>query len=365
MNDSLMRFVPPEILSRKSYTPGFQPKNDKDLIKLNTNENPYPPSPSVTQSVIEETKCLQLYPEPFSLKLRRLIAEKQNLKEDQVIIGNGSDDILNLCVRAFSDNERSVGMLNPSYSLYPTLTSLQRSSLHFIDFSDDQFDLPTEKIISSGVNLFFLTNPHAPSGVAFDQAKIAELAKRINAILVVDEAYADFANDSAIRLLSDAENLIVTRTFSKSYSLAGSRVGYAVASLELIDVLDSVREVYNLDRMSQAAAYAALKDQEYFEKCLQKILEERKRAYEFFTSLGWHTTESQANFIFTEPVNNEGKSGKAIAQSLFQHLEQNDIYVRYFPNHRLTQSKIRISIGTKEQMTTLFQNIKQWYDERS
>ena len=131
--------------------------------------------------------------------------------------------------------------------------------MHFIDFSDDQFDLPTEKIISSGVNLFFLTNPHAPSGVAFDQAKIAELAKRINAILVVDEAYADFANDSAIRLLSDAENLIVTRTFSKSYSLAGSRVGYAVASPDLVKVLDSVREVYNLDRMSQAAAYAASK----------------------------------------------------------------------------------------------------------
>ena len=365
MNDSFMRFVPPEILSRKSYTPGFQPINDKGLIKLNTNENPYPPSPLVAKSVLEETKRLQLYPEPFSLKLRMLIAEKQNLKENQVIIGNGSDDILNLCVRAFSDTGRSVGMLNPSYSLYPTLTSLQRSSLHFIEFTDDQFDLPTEKILSSGVNLFFLTNPHAPSGVAFDQSKIVELAKCINAILVVDEAYADFANDSAIRLLSDVDNLIVTRTFSKSYSLAGSRVGYAVASPDLIDVLDSVREVYNLDRMSQAAAFAALKDQEYFEKCLQKILEERERSYEFFTSLGWHTTESQANFIFTEPVKKGGKSGKETAQSLYQYLEKNNIFVRYFPNHRLTQSKIRISIGTQEQMSTLFQHIKQWQDERS
>ena len=211
------------MFSRNSFrkvTAWFQPINDKGLIKLNTNENPYPPSPLVTRSVLEETKRLQLYPEPFSLKLRRLIAEKQNLKENQVIIGNGSDDILNLCVRAFSDTGRSVGItrLLP----VPTLTSLQRSSLHFIEFTDDQFDLPTEKILSSEVNLFFLTNPHAPSGVAFDQSKIVELAKCINAILVVDEAYADFANDSAIRLLSDVDNLIVTRTFSKSYSLAGS-----------------------------------------------------------------------------------------------------------------------------------------------
>lgn len=365
MNESLMRFIPPEILSRKSYSPGFQPKRHKDLIKLNTNENPYPPSPLVAKSVLKEAKRLQLYPEPFSLKLRRLIAEKHNLHKDQVIIGNGSDDILNLCVRAFSDSVRTVGMLNPSYSLYPSLTSLQRANLKFIEFTDDQFNLPLENIVSSGVNLFFLTNPHAPTGVAFDQAKISDLANSLNSILVVDEAYADFANDSAIRLLSRAENLIVTRTFSKSYSLAGSRVGYAVASSTLIEVLDSVREVYNLDRMSQAAAHAALTDQEHFENCLGKILVERQRAYDFFTSLRWPTLQSHANFVFTEPVSKDGQSGKEVAQSLFQYLEQNNIFVRYFPNHRLTQSKIRISIGTKQQMTTLFQTIKYWQDETS
>ena len=256
-------------------------------------------------------------------------------------------------------------MLNPSYSLYPVLTSLQRATLHFIEFKDDQFHLPVEKIVSAGVNLFFLTNPNAPSGVAFDQSEISDLANRMNSILVVDEAYADFANDSAIHSLSSAENLIVTRTLSKSYSLAGSRVGYALASAKIIEVLDSVREVYNLDRMSQAAAYAALADQEYYENCLGKILKERQKASAFFISLGWPTLESQANFIFTEPVSKGGKSGKEIAQSLFQYLEENNIFVRYFPNHRLTHSKIRISIGTEEQMMILFQNIKNWYDERS
>ena len=365
MNESLKRFVPPEILSRKSYTPGFQPKSHKGLIKLNTNENPYPPSSLVAKYVLEETGQLQLYPEPFSLKLRKLIAQKHNLQQNQIIVGNGSDDILNLCVRAFSDTVRSVGMLNPSYSLYPTLTTLQRSKLYFAEFSDDQFNLPVEKIVSSGVNLFFLTNPHAPSGVAFEQTKILDLARRINSILVIDEAYADFANDSAIRLLSDVENLVVTRTFSKSYSLAGSRVGYAVASEKIIEILDSVREVYNLDRMSQAAAFAALSDQNYFEDCLRKILEERQKAYEFFISLGWRTLESQANFIFTEPVNKAGQSGKTVAESLFHYLEQKNIFIRHFPNHHLTHSKIRISIGTKEQMMTLYQHIKNWCDERS
>ena len=157
MKESLKRFVPPEILSRKSYTPGFQPKSEQGLIKLNTNENPYPPSPLVAESVIRETKRLQFYPEPLSLKLRRLIAEKHGLHDNQVIIGNGSDDLLNLCVRAFSDSNRSVGILNPSYSLYPTLTSLQRSNLSLIEFYDDQFDLPIDRIVKNDANLFFLT----------------------------------------------------------------------------------------------------------------------------------------------------------------------------------------------------------------
>ena len=365
MDDWLKRFVPPEILSRKSYTPGFQPKSEGNLVKLNTNENPYPPSPLVANAVLEETKRLHYYPEPTSAKLRKLIAQKHQVEQSQVIIGNGSDDLLNLCVRAFSDSKRSVGMLNPSYSLYPTLTSLQRSSLTLIEFSDDQFDLPLKKIISSGVNLFFLTNPHAPSGLSFPRAEIAKILNDFEAILVVDEAYADFAEDTSIPLLFEADNLIVTRTFSKSYSLAGSRVGYAVSSPQIIEVLDNVREVYNLDRMSQAAAHAALSDKSYFEDCRAKILNERQKAHTFFTSLGWRTVESQANFIFTEPVTRGGKVGKEVAKSLFKYLESQNVFVRYFSNHRLTESKIRISIGTKDQMITLIQTIKNWLNENS
>jgi histidinol-phosphate aminotransferase len=365
MDEWLKRFVPPEILSRKSYTPGFQPKSETNLVKLNTNENPYPPSSSVANAVLEETKRLQYYPEPTSSNLRKLIAEKHQLEQSQVIIGNGSDDLLNLCVRAFSDSKRSVGMLNPSYSLYPTLTSLQRSNLALIEFTDDRFELPMEEIISSGVNLFFLTNPHAPSGLSFPKPEIAKILNDLEAILVVDEAYADFADDTSISLLSEADNLIITRTFSKSYSLAGSRVGYALSSPQIIEVLDNVREVYNLDRMSQAAACAALSDKNYFEDCMAKILTERQKAHTFFTSLGWRTVESQANFIFTEPVTKEGEVGKEVAKSLFKYLESQNVFVRYFSNHRLTESKIRISIGTKDQMITLIQTIKNWLNENS
>ncbi len=365
MDSRLKSFVSPEILSREGYTPGFQPKGKGNLIKLNTNENPFPPSPLVANAVLEQTQRLQFYPNPSSHKLRNLIAETHELQEEQVIVGNGSDDILNLCVRAFSDSTRSVGMLNPSYSLYPTLTSLQGSKLEQVEFSDDQFDLPVEKIISSGVNLFFLTNPHAPSGLSFPQHKILEILNRLDAILVVDEAYADFSTKSSISFLEYVDNLIITRTFSKSYSLAGARVGYAFSTPRIIEVLDSVREVYNVDRMSQAAAFAALSDKEYFEDCKSKIIAERTKAHEFLTRLGWRTVESQANFILTEPVTGGGKAGKIVAKSLFDYLEKHDIFVRYFPNHRLTESKIRISIGTEKQMTTLFQNINNWQNENS
>ena len=365
MEGRLKRFVPPDILSREGYTPGFQPKGEANPVKLNTNENPFPPSPLVTDAVLKETQRLQFYPNPTSHKLRKLIAETHEMQEEQVIVGNGSDDILNLCVRAFSDSIRPVGMLNPSYSLYPVLTSLQGTKLEQIEFCDDQFNLPVKEIISSGVNLFFLTNPHAPSGLSFPQHKILEILNCIDAILVVDEAYADFSTNSSISFLENVDNLIITRTFSKSYSLAGARVGYAFSTPRIIEVLDSVREVYNVDRMSQAAAFAALSDKEYFEDCKSKIIAERTKAHEFLTRLGWRTVESQANFILTEPVTEGGKAGKVVAKSLFDYLEKHDIFVRYFPNHRLTESKIRISIGTEKQMTTLFQNINNWQNENS
>ena len=363
MTSNFRDFTSSRILSRSAYLPGHQPEVNQNLIKLNTNENPFPPSPKVADAVLGEVGNLHLYPEPYSRKLRKLIAETNNVSEEQIIIGNGSDDLLNLCVRSFSDNTRSVGMLEPSYSLYPTLASLQDSKLLKVGFNDDEFNLPSIDIINSGVNLFFLTNPHAPSGRLFSQSAIFSIASQIDALLVVDEAYVDFAGESSISVLSSCDNVLITRTFSKSYSLAGSRVGFAISSPEIISVLDSVREVYNVDRLAQAAAYASLSDVEYFDNCRVKILSERNRAYKFFTDLGWRTIDSHANFIFTEPVDAFGQVGKKVAQSLYNFLKKNNIFTRYFPNHHLTESKIRISIGREEHMRILYQNINTWRNE--
>jgi histidinol-phosphate aminotransferase len=360
VSKDLSKFVSSAILSRKAYVPGFQPPSLKGLIKLNTNENPFPPSPTVSETVLNVITHLNLYPDPHSRDLRNLIANKHNLSGNQVIVGNGSDDLLNLCVRTFADSERPLGMLEPSYSLYPILSSLQGSRLEKVNFKDDQFLLPVDEVIASKVNLFFLTNPHAPSGRSFDQNEILRIANQINAILVIDEAYADFATYNSIPLLKQAKNIVITRTLSKSYSLAGARVGYALAHPEVIDLLDGVREVYNLDKMAQVAAHAALTDNIYFEACRQKVLAERDRANLFFSKLGWRTIESQANFIFTEPIDSKGNSSKEVAFALFEFLQNKNIHVRHFSNHRLTDSKIRISIGTSEHMDILYESINEW-----
>jgi histidinol-phosphate aminotransferase len=365
MTKGIKKFASSRMFSRNAYAPGHQPEFNANLIKLNTNENPFPPSPTVKDAVLREIGRLHLYPEPYSKKLRKLIAELNKVNQDQIIVGNGSDDLLNLCVRSFADNLRPVGMLEPSYSLYPTLTSLQDSNLIKVEFEDDSFNLPSQSILNCGANLFFLTNPHAPSGRLFSQESLQTIALEIDSILVVDEAYVDFATESSINLLSRCDNVIITRTLSKSYSLAGSRVGFAISTPEIITLLDSVREVYNLDRLSQAAAYASLSDISYFNDCKGKILNERRHAYKFFTNMGWRTIESHTNFIFTEPINKFGDSGKSVARSLYEFLESRNIFTRYFPNHHLTDSKIRISIGKEEHMRILYKNINTWRNEES
>ncbi|MEC7627764.1 MAG: aminotransferase class I/II-fold pyridoxal phosphate-dependent enzyme, partial [Verrucomicrobiota bacterium] len=275
------------LLSHKPYTPGIQPNFTERVIKLNTNENPFPPSEKVREKVLSEIESLNLYPSPRSSALRDCVANLHSLAENQVIIGNGSDDLLNLCVRCFADENLKVGMLAPSYSLYETLASIQGAKVVGISFANENFELPVEGIVSSGVNLFFLTSPHAPSGKEYGLAELEEVLQGFSGIMVIDEAYADFAGHHAIPLLSKYPNLIITRTLSKSYSLAGLRVGYALASPALVEVLDQAREVYNLDRLAQAGALAALSDREYFQSTQFQIIKLREGLREEFTVLGW------------------------------------------------------------------------------
>ena len=344
----------------QSYSPGAQPDSWDSVVKLNTNENPYPPSPSVIEAVTKEISLLNLYPNPASMPLREKISQLLRLDKNQVIIGNGSDDLLNLCVRSFSDEDLKVGMLDPSYSLYKTLVNVQGTNLIKIPFVDDEFTFDPKEVSSSGANLFFLTSPHAPSGRSFSLKTLKKTAESFPGLLVIDEAYADFAAETALPLLNDFENVLITRTLSKSYSLAGLRLGFAMGNSSIIAQLDQVREVYNVDRLAQAAAMASLNDQNYFSNCLEKILEQRQWLTNQFEAMNWRTIPSSTNFVFTQPCAANGIIGEKIALSLFEFLSQRKILVRYFPDHPLTNTFLRISIGKPEEMTILMDSIKKW-----
>ena len=353
-------FLSDPLRQHKPYIPGEQPSSAARIIKLNTNENPYPPSPSVGVKAAEEIKRLNLYPNPKSTQLRKVIASLHEISMEQVIVGNGSDDLLNLCVRSFADSNQSVGMLDPSYSLYEVLASIQGARLIRIPFDSDDFELPLEKVTNCSANLFFLTSPHAPSGRAYQLEHLESVADNFNGILVIDEAYADFAQENAIPLLAKYPHIIITRTLSKSYSLAGLRVGYAMGNPSVIRVLDQAREVYNLDRIAQAIAQAALEDQKYFEETTQKIIQSRIWICDIFAEWRWRTIPSATNFVFCQPLDHSGTGGAQIANSLYSFLSTRGILVRYFPQNKLTESYIRISIGMPEEMSMLINTIKEW-----
>jgi len=347
-----------------AYLPGEQPKTQGSVIKLNTNENPYPPSSTLTDAILSEIPNLNLYPSPPSVALREEIAQLHALDPNQVIIGNGSDDILNLCVRTYADEKLKIGMFEPSYSLYEVLAGVQGSELIRIPFSDDQFSIEPEKVATCGANLFFLTSPHAPSGRLYSRKQLSLVAQKFSGLLVIDEAYADFASENAVSLLSDFDNVLITRTFSKSYSLAGLRVGYGLGHAKVISELDKVREVYNLDRLAQAGALAALRDRKYFQECLEKVIEQRNLVASQFDDFGWLHITSSANFIFVQPKSSEEEVGPEVALSLFEYLAENNILVRYFPKHPQTSSFLRISIGKPSEMSILINSIKSWRQKK-
>ncbi len=359
MKESHLR-VSKRLSGHLAYSPGEQPSESQTVIKLNTNENPYPPSPSVRDAINHEIKLLNLYPNPTAHSLRQVIANLHGLTASQIIVGNGSDDLLNLCVRCFSDDQLKVGMLHPSYSLYEVLSGVQGSEMIRVPFLDNQFSLPIDRISASGVNLFFLTNPHAPSGRFYALEELQKILMDFSGLLVIDEAYADFAPQNAVALLQEYENLILTRTLSKSYSLAGLRIGYAMGHPKIIEQLDKVREVYNVDRLAQVAAIAALQDRKYFSDCLSKVCRQRELLAQKLVQFGWSIIPSGANFIFVEPKNKAGETGSETALSLFRYLEKHKILVRYFPKHSQTNSFLRISVGNESEMVILIDTIQSW-----
>lgn len=352
-------FALPHVRKLHAYTPGFQPKGD-GWVKINTNENPYPPSPEVEAAIRNALNdSLRLYPDPLSSDLRLEIADLHGVDPSNVIVGNGSDDVLNLLTRTFSTAEKKAGYTLPSYSLYPVLCGIQNSDTIEIPF-DREMNLPLSKIVKCDARILFLTSPNAPTGVGFSNECLRKLIQGFRGVVVVDEAYADFAKENAVELLQEFPDLVVTRTLSKSYALAGLRVGYAVASSDIIEALDRVRDSYNVNRLSQVGALAAIRDQSYMKAISGKIARTRDFYYEELKALGWFTYESEANMLFTEPVNAAGEKGPTVALNLFEYLKSQKILVRYFPGHALTASFLRISVGDEDQMLKLSETIEQW-----
>jgi len=353
----------PHIAKLHAYTPGLQPV-ESGWVKLNTNECPYPPSPHVVEALRREIgddgASLRLYPNPASAPVRVAVARAHGLEPENVCVGNGSDDILNLLVRAFCTQDAAAGFTWPSYSLYPVLVGIQDGRTEVVEF-DRSMRLPIERLAGSSAQAFFLTSPNAPTGVGFGLAELESVLAAFRGLLVVDEAYAPFARENAIPLLARHPRLVVVRTLSKAHALAGIRVGYALARPEIIAVLDRVRDSYNVSRLSQVAAVAALGDPDYYDGILARVKSTRDAAFDDFArKRGWFTYPSQANFVFTEPTDARGESGPAVARSAYDFLCTRKVLVRLFPSHALTASFLRISVGTDAEMGILGDTLDAW-----
>jgi histidinol-phosphate aminotransferase len=353
----------PHIANLHAYTPGLQP-NEPGWVKLNTNECPYPPSPRVAAALREaigaDGAVLRLYPNPTSQPVRAAIAKLHGVGEKNVCVGNGSDDILNLLIRAYGGEAAATGFALPSYSLYPVLVAIQNGRVEPIEF-DRSMQLPLARLAASSAKIFFLTSPNAPTGVGFGNAAIQQALDSFGGLLVVDEAYAPFASENAVPLLARYPRLVIVRTLSKAYALAGIRVGYALADPAVIDVLDRVRDSYNVNRLSQVAAVAALGDPAYYDGIIARVKATRDAASADFTGRrGWFTYPSQANFIFTEPRDARGNVGAAVARSAYDFLGARKVLVRLFPSHALTASFLRISVGSDAEMRVLGETLDAW-----
>jgi len=326
------------------YLPGFQPENEAEWIKLNTNENPYPPSPKVREAILAELGAdggnLRKYPDAASKEFRKVAADLYGFDPSWVISANGSDELLNNLIRAFADAGDEIGYVHPSYSYYATLAEIQGARVRTFDLNDQGriADFPEQY----AGKLFFLTSPNAPLGIAFDNDYIRELAGRCVGALVVDEAYVDFAVENALELVKQCDNIIVTRTLSKSYSLAGMRLGLAVARPEMIQALDKIRDHYHLDRLALVAASAALRDQAYLKETIARICATRQRFVAELKTLGYQVLNSCANYVFAAPPDRDG-------YRVYEGLFQRKILVRHFSDPLLSHG-LRISIGSDVEM---------------
>lgn len=352
-----------------AYTPGEQPGAGERVIKLNTNENPYPPAPAVLEAIrAVGAEQLRLYPNPAAGAFRQAAARVHGLDPSQVIATNGGDELLRLVVTVFCEprageagdggeaaSPAGLGYAVPSYTLYETLAAIHNTQLVRLPLGDD-FELTADfagRLNEAGCRLAMVVNPHAPSGRLESIETLRAIASSIRGVLLVDEAYVDFAPRDAIELVragSGLENVLLLRSLSKGYSLAGLRFGYGLGAPELIAALDKARDSYNTDVLSQAAATAAISHRDDAAESWNKVITERERLSAALTDLGWEVLPSASNFVLAQP------SGDA--RAIYQSLKARRILVRYFDQARL-RDRLRITIGTPEQNDALLSALRE------
>ncbi len=334
------------IAALTGYVPGEQPR-DENVIKLNTNENPYPPSPRVFTALRKAiNRSLRLYPEPLADNLRSIAARVYGVKPENILAGNGSDEILSIITRSFVGSQDRVAFPVPTYSLYDTLIAIQQGQQITVNYPPD-FSVP-ETLAAQKATLTFLCNPNAPSGTLVSLEDIERLARAVSGILVIDEAYVDFAESegaSALPLIGRLSNLVVLRTFSKSFSLAGMRIGLAFASEEIISGMMKVKDSYNLNRLSLVAAASALQDMPWMTRNVRRIQRSRSQLSAGLRKMGFHVYPSHANFVMArKPEHN--------LRNLYERLKSQKILVRYFDLPGL-QDAVRITVGTPKEIRAL------------
>ena len=351
-----MKYVRRHVQRLAPYVPGEQPL-ERGLIKLNTNENPFAPSPKVLKAVKAAVDGrLRLYPDPTAQELRAKLARFHKCKVDNVIVGNGSDELLALATRAFVEPGRgTIQYFTPSYSLYPVLSDIHNSTRIEVPLRDD-FSMPSvgelqnEKQWDFRAPLTFVTTPNAPSGRGYATAELEALCRALKGVVVLDEAYVDFAEEDALALALKYPNVIVSRTFSKAYSLCFQRVGYFVGRPALIGALDRIRDSYNVNGLGQIAALASLKDFSYYRKNFRLVKKMRKAVAGELQGLGFKVFLSATNFLLVKPP-------RYVARTWLKKLRAHKVLVRWFSGTEV-KGFLRITIGNEQEMSAFLRVVK-------
>jgi histidinol-phosphate aminotransferase len=346
-----MTYFRPAIDVMTGYVPGEQPKSGLKIIKLNTNENPYLPSPKAIAALQNiDGDSLRRYPDPFAHDFCQAVSAVLDVPADWVIVGNGSDDILNILIRACAEGgDRKVVYPMPTYVLYRTLSAMQPAEVVEIAYGEN-FQLPIDQLVAANGAVTFIASPNSPSGHIVPLEDLRQLARQVSGIVAIDEAYVDFAEYSALSLVKEFDNVIVLRTLSKGYSLAGLRLGFGVANPQLLAGLFKVKDSYNIDAIAIAMGTAAMRDQEYKNACAEKVKISRAELSQALQDLKFRVFESHGNFLLATTPNGN-------AEEIYLKLKADGILVRYF-NQAGLADKLRITVGTDKENKALIKAIK-------